>query len=98
MTWCMLSGDKLIWDEWNVSHVAQHEVTPGEVEQVCHGDPAEGETYSGRVMLIGPTTAGRMLTVILAPKEQDSYYVVTARPASRRERATWAQKEAGENQ
>jgi hypothetical protein len=38
---------KLIWDEWNISHIARHDVSPEEVEQVCHGKPIEGEAYGG---------------------------------------------------
>ena len=29
---------RLIWDSWNITHIARHDVTPDEVEDVCHGD------------------------------------------------------------
>ncbi|HEU0022071.1 MAG TPA: BrnT family toxin [Dehalococcoidia bacterium] len=71
---------------WNVGHIARHQVAPTEVEDVCHGTPMFSDTYRERLRVVGPTSTGRMLTVILAHEGNDIYYVVTARPASRRER------------
>ena len=76
----------LIWDTWNVEHIAHHAVTPDEVEEVCHDAPVFSETHKGRIRVIGTTRSHRMVTLILAPKEADgTYYPVTARPASRKE-------------
>jgi uncharacterized DUF497 family protein len=83
----MLSIRRLIWDPWNVGHIARHRVTPEEVEEVCHGEPVTSQTYKGRIRVVGPTESRRMLTVILAPTdEQGVYYPITARPADRKER------------
>ena len=89
----MLTIRRLIWDPWNVSHIARHHVTPEEVEQVCHGQPITSQTYKGRLRVVGPTRARRMLTVILAPTDQQGvYYPVTARPADRKERRHYEQQ------
>jgi hypothetical protein len=79
---------RLIWDEWNVPHIAIHDVTPEEVEEICHGRHALREGYGGRLILIGRTNAGRLLAAILDPDtgEEDVYYPVTSRPADRKER------------
>ena len=79
---------RLSWDAWNVPHVLRHNVSPDEVEGVCHGEHLVRETYKGRLVLIGPTLARRMLAVVLEPTSEgrDVYYPVTARPASRKER------------
>jgi len=54
------------------------------------------EGKKGRSLVFGPTRAGRMLTVVLDPTEAAGvYYVVTARPASRRERAIYASDKPG---
>jgi uncharacterized protein len=83
----MLTIRRLIWDAWNVGHIARHRVTPEEVEEVCHGEPVASQTYKGRLRVVGPTQRRRMLTVILAPTdEQGVYYPITARPADRKER------------
>ena len=69
---------RLIWDSWNIEHIARHDVTTHEVEEVCHGDPFTSATHKGRTRLIGTNQAGRMLTVILDREKQGIYYVVTA--------------------
>ena len=38
------------------------------------------------MILIGPTRTGRFVAAVIEPEGEDVYYVVTARPASRRER------------
>ncbi|MBI3330420.1 MAG: BrnT family toxin [Nitrospinae bacterium] len=83
----MLTINRLIWDTWNVAHIARHHVTPEEVEEVCHGQPVTSRTYKGRLRVVGPTRRRRLLAVILAPTQDEGvYYPVTARPADRKER------------
>jgi uncharacterized DUF497 family protein len=93
----MLTVRRLVWDEWNVEHIARHEVTPEEVEQVCQGEPMTSETYSDRLRVVGPTDASRMLTVILAPEGKGVYYPVTGRPASRKERRLYEDSKEGQD-
>lgn len=45
----MLTIRRLIWDAWNVAHIARHHVIPEEVEEVCHGLPQTSQTYKGRI-------------------------------------------------
>jgi uncharacterized DUF497 family protein len=86
----------LLWDAWNVAHIARHQVLPEEVEEVCHGNAVTGEAYGGRIMLIGPTGGGRMLAVVLRPQlEPGVYYPITARDADRKERRTYATQKGG---
>jgi uncharacterized DUF497 family protein len=82
----MVTVRRLRWDPWNVGHIARHDVVPEEVEEVCLGRPSIEAGYMGRLRLVGPTLAGRILAVILAPEEEEVYHVITARPASRKER------------
>ena len=86
---------RLIWDAWNVGHIARHRVDPEEVEAVCQGDPLVQRSYRRRLVLIGPTATGRMLAVILAPEGRGVYYPVTARPASLRERGLYQHEKGG---
>jgi uncharacterized DUF497 family protein len=89
----MLFVRRLIWDSWNIAHIARHNVIPDEVEEVCHGQPMTSQTYKGRLRVVGPTHSRRMLTVILAPTEKSGvYYPVTARPADRKERRGYNQQ------
>ena len=88
----MIDVKQLVWDSWNVEHMARHGVLPDEVEQVCQRRPFVEHGYSGRLRLIGSTTTHRVLAVILAPKAiAGVYYPVTARPASRKERRHYQQ-------
>jgi uncharacterized DUF497 family protein len=92
----MLAIRRLIWDSWNIAHIARHHVIPEEVEAVCHGAPMFSATYKGRLRVVGPTPTGRMLTVILGPTEEAGvYYPITARPADRKERRLYAQARGG---
>jgi hypothetical protein len=43
----MIVISRLIWDSWNVAHIARHEVVPDEVEEVCHGPFIIRQTYDG---------------------------------------------------
>lgn len=81
----VISIRKLIWDSWNIGHIARHNVMPEEVEQVCHIDPVVQTGKRGRLLIFGPTENGRMLAVILDNEgEKGVYYPVTAYKASRR--------------
>ena len=57
--------DRLLWDEWNRDHIAKHAVLPEEAEEVIAGLPRVNETYKQRLQLVGPTLAGRMLSVVV---------------------------------
>lgn len=75
----------LIWDKWNLKHIAKHKVTPGEAEEVLKDKGIKArETYGGRILVIGKSGL-RMLAVVLV-KEKNGYYIITARDAGRKER------------
>ena len=82
---------RLIWDSWNITHIARHDVTPDEVEDVCHGEFMTSQTYKGRIRVVGPTSTGRMLAIILAPRERGAYYVVTAHNANAGEQQRYSE-------
>ena len=88
---------ELIWDDWNQDHIAKHAVLPEEAEEVFAGAPVVHETYKQRLQVIGPTLARRMLSIVVGrvPAQPDSWYVFSARPASRKERAFYAQAKGG---
>lgn len=92
----MITVRRLTWDDWNVAHIARHGVTPEDVEEVCQGDYLVRQTYQGRFLVIGPSTSGNLLSAILAPEGEGVYYVVTARPAAKKERRIYRQLKGGE--
>ena len=74
----------LIWDDGNVAHIAKHDVLPSEVEEVLGINRVEWEAYKERIFIVGSTKTGRILTVILEPKEgAGSYKPITAYDASK---------------
>ena len=83
---------KLRWDDWNITHIARHKLTPEEVEDMCHKDPLIQAGKKSRILLIGPTAKSRMITVILDPEGKGKYYPVTARDASRKERKLYKEE------
>ena len=73
--------DKLVWDEWNIQHIAKHNVIPKEVEEALHKKFIVKESYRSRLSLVGKTEAGRIITIIVHEDQKNIYYVVTARDA-----------------
>ncbi len=101
----MINIRHLVWDDWNVEHIARHQVTRDEAEEVCHGNPVVQEGKKGRILVFGPSHTGRMLAVVLDQSDISGvnyppgvYYPVTARPASRQERAIYTQERKGGEQ
>jgi len=77
--------DELLWDDWNVEHIADHGVEPDEVEEACY-DPHHwveraGTTRYGlvRYRLYGQTENGCYLFVAIDREYDNVFYVVTAR-------------------
>lgn len=79
---------RLVWDDWNSENIAKHGVRIDEVHEVVAQETLIKESYKQRLVLIGPTREGRMLAIVvgLVPDQSATYYVFSARPASRRER------------
>ena len=73
------------WDEANIRHIAAHNVTPREAEQVLLNDPADGGSHNvdgeERDVDIGITDAMRVLVVITTDRGE-LIRVVTAYEAS----------------
>ena len=75
------------WDEENICHLARHEISPAEAEEVIGNRPCdlESELRDGeeRVVQVGETDAGRILIVVSTTRDQKTR-VVTAWPAKER--------------
>ncbi len=89
--------DELEWDDWKLEHVQKHGVTVTEVAEVSIANAMYRTTYKDRIMVTGPTSAGRMLTIVIgeSPYQRYRWYVFSARPASRAERRDYADWKAG---
>ncbi len=86
-----LTVKEVIWDDFNIAHIGEHNVSVDEVEDVCNGKVEAYLGHSNRFMAIGKTKSGRILSIVLAQKSKGVFYPVTARDASRKERR-WNEK------
>ena len=73
-----------IWDldddpEGNVQHIAEHDVTKEEVDEVLE-NPSGIETSrtSGRPIAFGETRTGRLIAVVFEEIDEGTVYPVTA--------------------
>lgn len=80
--------EEIVWDGWNLRHIAEHDVVAAQVEQVLLGKPVFAGSYKDRLVAIGPDASERILAVVIGPTPGTStrFYVFSARPASRKER------------
>jgi uncharacterized DUF497 family protein len=76
----------LVWDEQNEEHIAEHGVTPREVNQMVenpHIVVKNRRHRRGQHLMIGRTHGGRVLTVPLTKTSlRDTWRPTTAYPAN----------------
>ncbi len=88
------------WNNGNIEHIALHQVTPKEAEQVIENVPIDVNAVlrngEMRTIHLGETDAGRVLFVV-ATERDGMCRVVTARPADRKERALYAHHKGATN-
>ena len=84
--------ERLIVEEDRPVHVSKHKVTIEEVLEVISKDYVYVKAKHGRWQLIGKTKKKRFLAIILGERsEKNTYGLVTARPASRKERSFYTE-------
>ncbi len=73
----------LVWNDKNIEHIAPHEVSPEEVEELCMSDPlilkAPSKGQHPVYYVLGQTRNGRYLFSVIIYFGQRKGYVVTAR-------------------
>lgn len=83
----------LIWDEWNIDHIARHNVNPEEIGEVCESRKIfVSNVGSQKIRVIGQALSGRYLAVFLANKGENNYYVVTGRDATAKEKKQYKRR------
>jgi uncharacterized DUF497 family protein len=80
--------DTLIIEEDRPLHIAKHSITIDEVLEVLTGDYVYIAGRDNRWLIIGKTARKVFLTIVLGERpEQNTYGLITARPARRKERS-----------
>jgi uncharacterized DUF497 family protein len=87
------------WDDSNICHIAEHDVTPEEAEEVLLSAPAELEFENSahgedRWTYVGETLHGRILQVIITTRGE-RIRVVTAFEPIKRIKLLYLQSKAG---
>lgn len=68
-----------IWDDENVQHIAEHELTIEDVEHVLENPTSEGfSKSSGRPCCFGYTPGGEFIIVVYDEVDEDAIRPVTA--------------------
>ncbi|MBI4285063.1 MAG: BrnT family toxin [Chloroflexi bacterium] len=70
--------NQLIWDDGNVEHIARHDVSPKEIEDICFGFHISVREHGQRSILSGRTAAGRYLNVVVERVSKEVFRPVTA--------------------
>lgn len=78
------------WDDANIGHIAEHDITPEEAEEVLLGDPLEmdcetGDNGEDRWTYAGETNRSKILQVVITLRGE-KIRVVTAFEATRRDK------------
>ena len=86
---------ELIWPEDRIEHIALHNITPEEVEEVCFSRPlilrAKSQGENPVYYALGQTTAGRALFCVVIQFPDGRGYPVTARPMTQKEKRRYMQ-------
>ncbi len=68
-----------IWNDENQGHLAEHDVTPDEFEEVvCDPDEVKRSRSSGRPIAFGETTAGKYIACVYDLLDDFTVIPVTA--------------------
>jgi uncharacterized DUF497 family protein len=79
--------DTLIIEEDRPAHIAKHNISIDEVLEVLTGDYVFIAGRENRWLIIGKTAKKVFLTIVLGERpEENTYGLITARPARRKER------------
>ena len=86
---------ELLWPQDRIDHIAQHGVTPDEVNEVCFGKPfiqrAKTQGENPVYYIMGQTNAGRYLFCVVIRFPDRRGYPVTARSMTYKEKRRYRQ-------
>ena len=83
------------WNDWNSQHLAAHGVSPEEAEIVVCGarSPFPRKIEEDKWLVWGRGLGGRLLQVVFVLDEDETIYVIHARPLSEREKRRLRRRE-----
>jgi uncharacterized DUF497 family protein len=94
----VLVVEKLVWDRWNISHIARHDIVPEEIYEVCSNKPViQRGAKRNRLVLLGNTNDDRLINVVLESRGKRNYYPITAYDASPEDEVLHERLKGGED-
>ena len=78
----------LFWTDGNIEHIAEHNISPDEVEQAIYSSSCRKRKGRGQEIdyVFGQTDTGRYLFVVLRDLREGVAFPITARDMSKKER------------
>ena len=75
-------GLEFRWIDWNIDHIAEHGVTPEEAEAAIRSArrPFPQQREEERWLVWGRGSGGRLLQVVFVLDDDDTAFVIHARP------------------
>lgn len=87
---------EIIWPQERIEHIAQHNVLPHEVEEVCFGQPlvlrGKSKGKSPVYYVLGQAQSGRYLYCVVIRLPDGKGYAVTARSMTAREKRRYLRR------
>ena len=79
------------WDDGNIDHIARHNYTPEEAEEVFGETPRIRKVAEARYLAYGPTAEGWM-TAVVFERRRGVTRVITAREMTESERRAYRRR------
>ena len=85
------------WTEWNWEHVQKHGVDPEDAEAVVAGSrsPFPRRVGDDKWIVWGRSDNGRLLQVVFVVDQDDTVFIIHARPLSEREKRRYRRMTRG---
>jgi hypothetical protein len=76
------------WNQWNIAHLAGHQVDPEEAEEVVRQarSPYPKRIGEDKLLVWGPGRGGRLLQVVFVMDDDGTAFVIHGRELSTREK------------
>ncbi len=76
------------WNQWNIEHIAEHGVSAEQAEEVVRGAtrPYPLHREDDKWLVWGSTSNGEWLQVVFIIDEDDTVFVIHARPLTKNEK------------
>ncbi len=76
---------ELEWDDENIEHIWGHRIIPEEIEEVLESRYLFEGGRKGRYYVLGQSTGGRYLFIVMEQKTSEQFRVITARDMNQSE-------------